>query len=95
MSSNARQTFASLYFFPVAAAYAALALPWSVFAHFGLVEAPPGLNGPLGHAHEMLFGFAMAAVAGYVLGPQPKRWIGLILSLWLVGRLAFLGWPST
>jgi hypothetical protein len=43
----------------------------------------------------MLFGFAMAAVAGYVLGPQPKRWIGLILSLWLVGRLAFLGWPST
>jgi uncharacterized protein involved in response to NO len=43
----------------------------------------------------MLFGFAMAAVAGYVLGPQPKRRIGLILSLWLVGRLAFLGWPST
>lgn len=91
----ARQPFASLYFFPVAAAYAALILPWSVLAQFGLVAAPPGLHGSLGHAHEVLFGFAMAVVAGYVLGPQPKRWILLILGLWLVGRAAFLGWPAS
>lgn len=95
MSGTSRQPFASLYFFPVAAAYAAIALPWSVFAHFGLIIAPPGMAGPLGHAYEMLFGFAMAVVAGYLLGPQSRRRIGLILGLWLLGRLLSLGWPGS
>lgn len=90
-----QRPFAYLYFFPVAAAFSAIALPWSVLARFGLVLALPGLAGPLGHAHEMLFGFAMAVVAGYLLGPQPRRWIRLMLALWLVGRLAFLGWPGS
>ncbi|WP_166257664.1 NnrS family protein [Marinobacter salicampi] len=95
MSKKARQPFASLYFFPVAAAYGALALPWSVLAQFGLVAGPPGLQGSLGHAHEMLFGFAMAVVAGYVLGPQPRRWIALTLGLWIASRISFLGWPTS
>lgn len=92
---RAKLPFANLYFFPVAAAYSALALPWFVFGHFGLVVTPPGLNGPLMHGHEMLFGFAMAVVAGYVLGPQPRRWIASMLGLWLAGRVAFLGWPGS
>lgn len=88
-----RQPFASLYFFPVAAAYAALILPWSVLAQFGAVSAPDALRGSIGHAHEMLFGFTMAVVAGYILGPQPKRWIFSLLGLWVCGRLTFLSQP--
>lgn len=95
MSGTRRQPFASLYFFPVASAYAAIALPWSVFGHFGLFITPPGLTGPLAHAHEMIFGFAMAVVAGYLLGPQSRRWMGLWLGLWLAARLTFMSWPGS
>ncbi|QIB50768.1 NnrS family protein [Pseudomonas sp. OIL-1] len=95
MSKQAKQPLASLIFFPVATAYGAFILPWSVLAQFGILAAPPGLVGSLGHAHEMLFGFAIAVVAGYVLGPQPRRWLGTMLSLWLAARVAFLGWPAS
>ncbi|MAL99222.1 MAG: hypothetical protein CL583_12340 [Alteromonadaceae bacterium] len=95
MTKKARQPFANLYFFPLAAAYAALVLPWSVLAQFELVVAPPGIQAPLGHAHEMIFGFALAVVAGYVLGPQPKPRIFLLTAIWLTARIAFLGWPSS
>ena len=95
MSKQAKKPFASLFFFPLATAYGAVILPWSVLAQFGLLAAPPGLIGSLGHAHEMLFGFAMAVVAGYVLGPQSRQWLWLILSLWMAARIAFLGWPTS
>lgn len=43
----------------------------------------------------MVFGFALAVVAGYVLGPQPRRWLGALLLLWTASRLTFLGWPGS
>lgn len=95
MSEQAKKPFASLFFFPVATAYGVFILPWSVLAQFGLLAAPPGLTGSLGHAHEMLFGFALAVVAGYVLGPQSPRWLWSILLLWVAARIAFLGWPTS
>ncbi len=51
------------------------------------------------HSHEMLFGFAAAAVCGFILTAIPNWTGGLPVSgwclavlflLWLVGRLAFL-----
>ncbi|QJD60191.1 NnrS family protein [Pseudomonas sp. gcc21] len=95
MSKRAKQPLASLVFFPAATAYGALILPWSVLAQLGLLAAPPGLVSSIGHAHEMLFGFAIAVVAGYVLGPQPRRWLAATFSLWLFARIAFLGWPAS
>lgn len=87
--------FPGSYWFPVATAYAALALPWSVLGQLGMVPAPPGLQGGLGHAHEMLFGFALAVVAGYTLPPGRKRWPVLLLLVWAAARLAFLLAPAT
>lgn len=66
---------------------------------FGYVELPTRF-GPLAwHIHEMLFGFVMAAVAGFLLTAIPN-WTGrlpvrgvplaLLASLWLLGRIACL-----
>ncbi len=88
------QLFANRWFFPLAAAYAALILPWSVLGQWGLLAAPAGLQSSLGHAHEMLFGFALAVVAGYVLGPQPRLVTLGLVWLWTLTRLSFLLWPA-
>ncbi len=87
--------FANAYWFPLAAFYAALALPWSVAGQFGWLPAPPGLQHAWGHGHEMLFGFALAVVAGYVLGPQPPRKTAILVAIWLAARLTFLLWPAS
>lgn len=80
-------------FFPAAAAYAAASVPASVAAMLGAGPAIPGLAFPAGHAHELLFGFALAAVAGNQLGPTPRPVLALLLGLWLAARVAFLAAP--
>lgn len=93
-----RRTFPSSLWFPVAAAHAALILPWSVLAQFKWVPAPASLGASLGHAHEMLFGFALAVVAGYTLRPRQGRQKWGLLAIWLAARVSFLvapaSWPA-
>lgn len=89
-----RDPFASIYWFPLAALYAMVILPWSVAGQLGVIWAPAGLRSAAGHGHEMLFGFALAVVAGYVLGPQPHRRLFAVMGIWFVARLASLGWPD-
>ena len=90
-----RLPFASAWFFPAAALHAALLLPISVLGLLGLIPALPGLLTPAGHAREMLFGFALAVIAGYLLGPQPRRLILALLGCWLLARLGALFWPES
>lgn len=90
-----RLPFANAWFFPAAALYAAFLLPWSVLTLLGLVPALPGLATAVGHAHEMLFGFALAVVAGYLLGPQPLRFTLTLLGCWALARMSFLLWPGS
>ncbi len=90
-----RLSFANVCFFPAAALHAALLLPWSVLTMLGLVPVLPGLATPAGHAHEMLFGYALAVVAGYLLGPQPLRFTLTLLACWLLARIGFLFWPGS
>jgi uncharacterized protein involved in response to NO len=78
-------------FFPAATAYAIFALPASVLAMLGNVFGPPGLAFPAEHAHEMLFGFALAVVAGNQLGPVAAA----LFALWLAARAAFLIAPHS
>ena len=82
------------FFFPLGAAYAALALPASVAAMTGAAGAP-GLSFPVGHAHEMLFGFALAAVAGNQLGPTTVPTLATLLAAWTAARLSFVLVPHT
>lgn len=81
-------------FFPAAAIYGAVLPPVSLAVMIGLVPGLPGLANGAGHGHEMLFGFALAVVAGYLLGPQPRARLNALLALWIAGRVAFLAAPG-
>lgn len=93
-SRKPRLPLANAWFFPAAALYAALLLPWSILGLLGLVPVLPGLATPAGHAHEMLFGFALAVVAGYLLGPQRPSLTLALLGCWCLARLGFLFGPD-
>ncbi|MGO1502704.1 MAG: NnrS family protein [Marinobacter sp.] len=85
-------------FFLLAAIYAPLALiPWvgSLLQQFTL---PMAMMPLAWHGHEMLFGFASAALAGFLLTSIPSwadvrplegKVLAVLVSLWLLGRLAF------
>lgn len=84
-------------FFLGGGAYAALALPIWLLSYADLLALPLALPPWLWHAHEMLFGYLAAVLAGFLLTAIPN-WtgrlpisgpalIGLFL-LWLAGRLA-------
>ncbi len=89
-------------FFLGAAAYAALDLLLWIAVHLGWLGSFPVTVTVGWHAHEMIYGFAMAVVSGFLLtavanwtGWSPVRGyhlLGLFL-LWLVGRLVML-WPD-
>jgi uncharacterized protein involved in response to NO len=91
----ARRIPGNALFFPVATAYSIFVLPASVFSMLGFTNAFPGLVSPAGHAHEMLFGFALAVVAGNQLGPRTPRALALALILWLGARATFLFLPGS
>src|SRR5450759_5507010 len=82
-------------FFPMATVYAIFVLPASVFAMLGITGALPALASTTGHAHEMLFGFALAVVAGNQLGPMPMLRLALLAGLWVIARATFLSAPQS
>ena len=49
---------------------------------------------PQWHAHEMLFGFALAVVAGNQLGPGTGKRVWVLFGMWLVSRITFLAFPG-
>ncbi len=84
-----------MVFFPLATAYAIFVLPASVLAMLGLIGEVPALASGTGHAHEMLFGFALAVVVGNQLGPMPVARLALLTGLWLLARATFLWAPQS
>ncbi len=82
-------------FFPAAALYAATVLPWSVLSMTGLVAGPSSLSTGLGHAHEMLLGYALAVVAGHQLPPRQLPRVLLLFASWALARVAFIAWPGS
>jgi uncharacterized protein involved in response to NO len=80
-------------FFPAAALWAALVVPLSLFSVLSGTGWPPGLLGA-SHGHELIFGFALALIAGYTLGPQPWRILAPLFGLWLAARLSWLLAPE-
>ncbi len=84
-------------FFLLAASYAVVFVPIWVCVVLGHVEAPSWLWFTAWHAHEMLFGFSAAAIAGFLLTSVPV-WTGTVAlaggrlaalaALWLAGRVA-------
>ncbi|HEX5091225.1 MAG TPA: NnrS family protein [Burkholderiales bacterium] len=87
-------------FYLLAGAYAALAVPLWAAEYAGWLPGP----GILWHAHEMIFGYAFAVIAGFLL-TAVRAWTGrptpvgaplaALAALWLAGRaLAFVSLPA-
>ena len=87
-------------FFLLAGAFAVALVPLWVAALFGLVDPGAYLGSMFWHAHEMVFGFAVAVIAGFLLTAvgnwtQRETLVGAPLlalaALWLAGRVALSG----
>ncbi len=75
-------------FFPAAALYGALSVPLWVAGYFGWL----GIGWtPALHAHEMLMGYALAVVGGFLLTRPSRVALAVAFAAWLAGRLAMLG----
>ncbi|WP_322556851.1 NnrS family protein [Halomonas sp.] len=84
-----------MLFFPLAALHAALGVPLSLAAMSGWLAWLPGLATPSAHGRELVFGLALAVIAGYLLGPLSPRRLAMLAGLWLVGRAgALAGYPA-
>ena len=86
-------------FFLVAGIFAALIVPVWLFSLFGVVRVDAFLD-PIGwHAHEMVFGFTVAVVAGFLL-TAVGNWtgretavgghLGFLVALWVLGRVVLV-----
>lgn len=83
-----RRPWGHRLFFPAAALYAALSVPLWVAGYFGWL----GIGWtPALHAHEMLMGYALAVVGGFLLTRPSRGALGLAFFAWLAGRAAVLG----
>jgi uncharacterized protein involved in response to NO len=84
-------------FFLLASLYAALAVPIWLLLMTGAITVPTGLAAMQWHGHEMVFGFALAGIAGFYLTAVPN-WTGappvsggrlaILVALWLAARVA-------
>lgn len=83
--------------FLAAAGWAIVALILWLAMFFGALQLPTRFDPIAWHVHEMLFGFVMAAVAGFLLTaianwtgrpPVSGTRLAALAALWLVGRLA-------
>src|SRR5581483_1274863 len=84
-------------FFLLGAVWAALALPIWLAAYVHGYSIPGALPAMMWHAHEMIYGYALAAVTGFLLTAVPN-WTGrlpiagvplaALVVLWLAGRVA-------
>lgn len=73
----------SRLFFTLAALHALLAVPaWLVWPFPAL---PPGATW---HGHEMLFGFALTVVAGFLVTRPTSLMVRFLLATWVASRLA-------
>ena len=92
-------------FYLLASAFAALSIALWGLQFCGLLSHAY-LQGPLWHAHEMLFGFALAVVVGFLFtagrnwsgqATPTGAWLMALAGLWLAGRILVLtpwGWAA-
>jgi uncharacterized protein involved in response to NO len=90
-------------FYLLAAVYAVLALPVWVVSFYGGMQTGEYLRGVAWHSHEMIFGFAPAVIAGFLL-TAVRNWTGQptptglplagLVVLWLVARVLIVTGPA-
>ena len=86
----------------LAAGFAILAVVFWLFSYRGLLSYGGYLHGNFLHSHEMVFGFAVAVISGFLL-TAVRNWTGLptpagpalaaLVIAWLAGRLFMVTGP--
>ncbi len=89
-------------FYLAAASFAAISIPLWMAALFGSIDLELQVPVLWWHAHEMLFGFVVAVIVGFLM-TAGKAWTGLatprgaflgaLAGLWLAARLAAIAAP--
>lgn len=89
-------------FYLAAAGFAVLAVPVWLLMYTGILPPLAGLAGVAWHIHEMLFGFATAVIAGFLL-TAVRNWtgqptptgavLGALVLLWIAGRVLLVTGP--
>jgi uncharacterized protein involved in response to NO len=84
-------------FFLLCGAYALIMIPWWMYRFAHASVAFGALPAVYWHAHEMIYGFVMAAIAGFLLTAVPS-WTGqrghaglplmFAVAIWIAGRVA-------
>lgn len=91
-------------FYLLGALYAALGVPLWIAIFAGVIAPPEGVSPTAWHAHEMVFGFAIAIVTGFLF-TAVRNWTDLptptggrlaaLCALWVLARVLFaLGAPD-
>lgn len=85
-------------FYILAATFAAISIPLWMARYFGWIEQPVNI-GLTWHVHEMIFGFAIAVIVGFLF-TAGRNWTGLwtptkghlaaLAGVWIAGRIAML-----
>jgi uncharacterized protein involved in response to NO len=84
-------------FFLLAGLWAAVSLPLWLSLLIAGQALPSRFDAPVWHAHEMLFGYTIAVIVGFLLTAIPNwtgrlplrgRPLGALVVLWILGRLA-------
>jgi uncharacterized protein involved in response to NO len=87
-------------FFLFGGIWAVCLVPWWAFTYQQPMTGEPGLESISWHSHEMIFGFTMAIIAGFLL-TAVENWtsrptargpfLALLVGLWMIGRMVGLG----
>src|SRR5919108_4876540 len=86
-------------FFLLAAIFAAMVVPLWLLVYLGVIDPVSHLPPTVWHAHEMVFGFTVAVIAGFLL-TAASNWtgrrtatglaLGALAGLWIAGRLVIV-----
>lgn len=100
------RSFLSLGFRPfylLAALFAVAGLGFWLLSYLAVVDSGGYLRGVFWHNHEMVFGFAVAVISGFLL-TAVRNWTGLptptglllaaLAAVWLLGRVLIVTGPS-
>ncbi len=77
-------------FYPLAVLWVAIAIPVWIAQYLGVIDL--GLSAQ-DHAHEMIFGFALAVMTGFLLNGSTRLNLILLTFLWIGGRIFILPEP--
>jgi uncharacterized protein involved in response to NO len=85
---SGRRIAAHRWFFPAALSLACAGIPLWTAVYAGWTAWPP--LAAAWHGHEMLFGYALAVVAGFLLARLDRSELALMLGTWLLARVVAL-----